>query len=312
MEHCQRQYVRSVMQKKVLITGASGLIGKRLRELLLSKGYEVNTIGRKPASARKKSNAFYWDVEAMTMDEKALEGVSAIVHLAGAGVADARWTSRRKKEIMDSRVQSTQLLFQALSKIPHKVEAVVSASAVGIYGDCGAEVVTETHKPANTFLADVCVQWEKEVKQFSTLGIREVRNRIGIVLAKDGGALPELSKSLAFGVAGYFTKSPLFYPWIHIDDVCGIFIHAIEDNQLKGAYNVCAPEPLELKDLMQAIITGSGKKALLLPAPAFALRLAMGEMAEMLLSSQRCTAAKVLKSGYKFMYEDAAKAVEMA
>ncbi len=270
--------------------------------MLAAKGVEVATIGRKKAGQRKRKNEFHWDVEAMQMDEAAFENVDAIIHLAGAGVADARWTTARKQEILQSRVQSTRLLFQTLSKVPHQVKTIVAASAVGYYGDCGATVVHENHPPANTFLADVCRQWENEVQQFASLGIREVRCRIGIVLSKHGGALPELSKSMAVGVAGYFAKSPLYYPWIHIDDVCGIMLHAIENTEIQGAYNTVSPNPLPLKTLMQNIIEGLAKKAVLLPAPPFALKLAMGEMAEMLLSSQRCSAAKIMKAGYRFQY----------
>jgi uncharacterized protein (TIGR01777 family) len=295
---------------KILITGASGLVGKRLTELLLAQGFEVNTLGRKPQRNEKHVKHFVWNVEKQTIDEKALDGVKAIVHLAGAGVADERWTATRKKEILESRINSARLLFQTLSSIPHSVECVVSASAVGYYGDAGAVVLKENAPPAKTFLADVCVQWEQAISAFSKLNIREVRLRIGIVLAKNGGALPELSKTIPLGIAGYFSKHPLFYPWIHIDDVCGIFIHAIKNNSVSGAYNTTAPKPLELKDLMSSIVKGMGKKALLVPAPPFALKLAMGEMAEMLLSSQNCSAEKIEQSGYRFLFKDAAEAVK--
>lgn len=295
---------------KILITGASGLVGKRLTELMLEQGFELNTLGRKPQRNQKRVKHFLWNVEKQTIDENAFEGVKAIVHLAGAGVADERWTATRKKEILESRVNSTRLLFQTLSKIQHSVECIVSASAVGFYGDAGAKILKEDAKPAKTFLADVCVQWEQAVMDFSKLNIREVRLRIGIVLAKNGGALPELSKTIPLGIAGYFSKHPLFYPWIHIDDVCGIFIHAIKNNNVSSAYNTTAPQPLELKDLMSAIVKGMGRKALLVPAPPFALKLAMGEMAEMLLSSQNCSAEKVIQSGYRFKFTDAVEAVK--
>lgn len=296
--------------RKILITGASGLVGKRLQRLLEDKGYAVNTIGRKGKSGGKKKNTFYWNLETRSIDEHALDGVDSVVHLAGAGVADERWTEQRKKEILDSRVQSTRLLFDTLKRINHNVSTIVAASAVGIYGDCGSKVVTEQSPAAKTFLADVCVQWEQEVKNFTELGIREVRCRIGIVLSKEDGALPELSKSLTFGVAGYFTKTPLYYPWIHLDDVCGIIIHALENKTLAGAYNTTAPHPLPLKDLMHAIVKGSGKRTIVVPAPTFALKLAMGEMADMLLSSQNCSAEKILKSGYTFQFDNAVKAVK--
>lgn len=298
-----------MQMKRVLITGISGLVGRQLAQLLLQKGYEVNGLGRSvPTDADKRICHFTWDVAKQKIDPAALEGVTAIVHLAGAGVADKRWTADRKREIKDSRVQSTRLLYKALQKHAHTVQVIVSASAVGYYGDCGDKPVTEEHPAATTFLADVCVAWEKEVMKFTALGLREVRCRIGIILSNEGGALPELTRTLPLGVAGYFAKKHLWYPWIHINDVCGIFLHAIE-NPLQGAYNTTAPHPLPLKYLMHEIVKAARSKALVLPVPPIGIQLAMGEMADMLLSSQRCSAARITGAGYTFRYPTAARAL---
>lgn len=293
--------------EKVLITGASGLVGTRLTELLLAKGYEVNTVGRQTADDRPQKNAvaqFTWEIGSGMMDAKAFEGVSAIIHLAGAGVADKRLSDERKKEIIDSRVKGAKLIFDFLKNNEHEVKTFISASAVGYYGDCGDEIITEDRKAGEGFLAEVCKQWEQSAKQFSKLGIRELRCRIGIVLSKDGGALPELTKTIPLGVASYFAKSNLYYPWIHVDDVCGIMIHALENESVNGAYNATAPLPLPMKDLMKEILGAKKSKAVLVPAPPFAIKLALGEMSEMLLGSQRCSAEKILKSGYKFRFEE--------
>lgn len=299
--------------KKVLITGASGLVGRRLTELLLSKGYAVNVLGRTQAANSQvpPAAAYYtWNVDKGKIEPEALEGVSAIIHLAGAGVAEKRWSDERKKEIIDSRVKSAQLLFNHLKKNKHAVKTFISAAAVGYYADCGEEVVTEEHAAGEGFLSEVCQKWEAAAVKFSQLNIREVRCRIGIVLAKEGGALPELTKTFPLGVAGYFAKSPLYYPWIHIDDVCGIMIHALENEPMHGAYNTTAPAPLPMKNLMQEIVKAKKAKAAVVPVPPFAIKLAMGEMSEMLLSSQRCSAAKIMESGYRFKYAEIGKALK--
>lgn len=289
--------------KKILITGASGLVGKRLTELLLQKGYAVNTLGRMK-SQKQNTKSFVWDIDKGTIDTKAFEGVSAIIHLAGAGVADKRWSNERKQEIIDSRVKSAKLIFDFLRKNKHEVKTFISASAVGYYGDCGEEIVEEKRKAGQGFLSAVCKQWEESAIQFSKIGMREVRCRIGIVLAKNGGALPELTKTIPLGVVSYFSKSNLYYPWIHIDDVCGIMIHALENETISGAYNATAPEPLLMKDLMKEILIAKKSKAILVVAPPFAIKLAMGEMSEMLLSSQRCSAEKIIQAGFRFRFAD--------
>lgn len=293
---------------KILITGGTGLIGTRLTELLLSKGYRVAHLGRGKAK-NPKVEFFNWHVEEGLIEPNALAGVDAIVHLAGAGVADKSWTGARKKEIIDSRVKSAALLHKALSNHGHQVKAFISASAVGYYGDCGSELVTETHKPGNDFLADVCVKWEAAADTFSTLGLRVVKNRIGILLAKEGGALPQLAKPLNFGTAPYFSKTPLIYPWVHIDDVCGIFLNAIENEQVSGVYSATGNASQPIKDLMVAIKKAKNSHAILLPTPPFALRLGLGEMADMLLASQNCSNEKVKKAGYKFKFNSLEEAL---
>jgi uncharacterized protein (TIGR01777 family) len=288
---------------KILITGGNGLIGSRLQELLLLKGHEINIIGRGGASvADARIKQFTWDVQAQKMDIKALDGVDTIIHLAGAGVADSRWTASRKKEIMDSRIDSTRLLFGTLKRTTHQVKTIISASAVGYYGDCGAEMLTEDHAPGNSFLAEVTKAWEAEVSKMESLGIRHVCCRIGIVLSSHGGALPELEKTIPAGIAGYFAVDNLYYSWIHIDDVCGIMMHAVQNDNLRGSYNTTGPDPVLIKDLMKAIVLAKKSKALLVPVPPFAIKLALGQMSEAVLQSQRCGDKKILSTGYKFTF----------
>ncbi len=300
------------MATKVLITGATGLIGQHLAAIMQSKGLNCSYLARnKNVNINNKTvRAYTWDIDKGEIDERAFEGVSAIVHLAGAGVADKRWTDERKKEIISSRVKGAQMLYDFLKRGRHDVKTFISAAAVGYYGDCGDTIVTEDTPQGNGFLADVCRQWEQGAINIGTLGIREVRCRIGIVLAKNGGALPELTKTLPVGVATYFAKNNLYYPWVHIDDVCGIIIHAIENKKLSGPYNTTSPNALPMKDLMRHIITVKKAKAVLLPAPPLALKLALGEMSEMLIYSQRCSAKKVTDTGYRFSFSDIDKALQ--
>lgn len=295
--------------KKVLITGASGLLGKRLSELLNDKGYEVHTVGRE-TMYKPGSRSFYWNIDTEEIQQGALEGVTAIIHLAGAGIAEARWTNDRKQEIIDSRVKSANLLFKVLKQNKQQVKTFISASAVGFYGDCGNEILSEEHKPGKDFLSQVCQRWENAAIHFTKLGIREVRCRIGVVLAKGGGALPELTKTMPLGVAGYFTKSPLYYPWIHIDDVCGILIHALENEGMRGAYNTTAPAPVLMEKLMEEIVRAKESKALVVPVPSLTVQLALGEMSSVVLSSQRCSAAKILGAGYQFKYPEVGEALK--
>jgi uncharacterized protein (TIGR01777 family) len=286
----------------ILMTGANGLIGTRLQVKLLEKGHVIKTIGR--ATNGKTQHGYTWDPPAGKMNENALKGVNAIIHLAGAGVADKRWSKARKKEILESRVQSTRLLFDTLSHHLHQVTTIVSASASGYYGDSGDKWLKEDMPASDSFLGEVCRRWEEEVAMFEKIGIRHVCCRIGIVLSPQGGALPELMKTFPMGVAGYLAKNPLYYPWVHIDDVCGIFTYAIENEKIRGSYNANAPDPLLIKDLIEAIVEAKKSNAVLMPVPPIALRLAMGEMADMLLGSQRCSSDKIRLAGYRFLFPE--------
>lgn len=294
---------------KVLITGADGLIGTRLQQLLKVKGYTMHCIGR-AREGRKKAHHYIWDVKGQSMDPAALEGVTGIIHLAGAGVADQRWTESRKKEIYDSRIDSTRLLYQTLATIPNQVKTIVSAAAVGYYGDRGADVIGESEPAGDSFLAKVVLDWERAVAQMGKLGVRHVCCRIGVVLAREGGALPQLDRTVAFGVAPYFAKDNLYYPWVHIDDVCGTMIHALESETMHGSYNTTAPQPVLIKDMMKAIIAARGAHALLVPVPPLALKVMLGEMSEVVLQSQRCSDAKLLATGYRFRYPDLSAALK--
>jgi uncharacterized protein len=296
---------------KVLITGGTGLIGTRLTEMLLAKGYRVHHLGREKREwPDERIKSFVWSIEKGKVDKAAFDGVETVIHLAGAGVADKRWTPARKKEIMDSRVLSGNILYKFLKTNEHHVKTFISAGAVGYYGDCADEIIIEEHKPGRDFLATVCKKWEMAAIKIGELGIRELRCRIGIVLARNGGALPELTKTLSLGFATYFSKQPLYYPWVHLDDVCGVMIYGLENTKLHGPYNTTAPTALPMKTLMQEIVAIKKTGAVLIPAPAFAIKIGLGEMSEAVLNSQRCSAGKLLSAGYKFVFADEKQALK--
>ncbi|MBL7872863.1 MAG: TIGR01777 family oxidoreductase [Cyclobacteriaceae bacterium] len=290
------------MSKKILITGASGLIGSRLTDLLLKKGYPVSHLSRSARGGKVPS--FVWDVDKGEMDDQALKGVETIIHLAGAGVADKRWSKSRKKEILVSRIKSTDLLYKKLSSINHFVTTVVSASAIGYYGFEGDEVLTEDSRPGTDFLADVTKQWEAEVDTLADLKLRVVKLRIGIVLSEKGGALPEMAKPIRLGVGSPLGTGKQQLSWIHIDDLCEMFIHAIETNQMKGAYNGVTGSWVTNEELTTAIAR-TLKKPLWLPnVPAFVLKMIVGEMAAIVLGGSKVSADKIKKTGFVFNYTE--------
>jgi uncharacterized protein len=289
------------MVKKILITGASGLVGTRLTGLLLQKGYQVFHLGR---SERKDGiPSFVWDIEKGTLDSKALIGIDGIIHLAGAGVADKRWTPSRKKEILDSRVRSSALLCNSLKKEQHTVRCFVSASAVGYYGfGLSDEVFTENSKPGSDFLAQVTRQWEEEVDKISLSGIRLVKLRIGIVLSDKGGALAEMAKPIKAGFGAALGSGEQYLTWIHLDDLCQMFIKAVEDQSMTGAYNAVGPEWVSNKEMTNAIAKAMKKPVWLPSIPGFMLRLILGEMAAMVLNGSKISSDKIQKTGFKFKF----------
>lgn len=292
--------------EKVIITGGTGLVGQRLTKLLLEKGFEVNILCRNP----KKPNEFRWNIEEKYIDSKVFEQAVVIIHLAGAGVADKRWTTARKQEIIDSRTLSTQLIADYLSKHQHTISNFISASAVGFYGDRGNEVLTEDATNGTGFLAEVCQLWESETQKISQLGISVSKIRIGIVLSKDGGALPKLDFPIKFGIGAYIGDGKQFVPWIHIDDLCHIFIHLLKHKNLHGIYNGCAPDIKTNKEMSETIARVLHRPFIPFPAPGFILKTVMGEMASMLLMSNNCSSDKIKQTGFTFQFLTLKSALE--
>ncbi len=293
-------------KKKILLAGGTGLIGTRLQTLLESAGYTFHLLTRTPRAAHH----FAWNPEKGEIDELAFEGVSAVINLAGAGIADKRWTTNRKKELIQSRVQSTQVLYDYFKRSGFRPDCYINASAIGIYGDSGERWMTEMdHASDQGFMIDCCEAWENAALNMESLGIRTVVLRIGVVLAKEGGALAEIAKPLLFGIGAYFADGNIWYSWIHRDDVCGIIRFALEQEQLGGVYNAVAPQPERIKALVQKTAVAMKKSVLLVPAPSFALRLALGEMSAVVLNSNRVSAQKIMDAGYVFEYPEAEDAL---
>lgn len=291
--------------KKVIITGGTGLVGQRLTTLLKHKGFEVNILCRNP----KRPNEFKWNIEEGYIDERVFEQASAIIHLAGAGVADKRWTEERKKEIIESRTKSARLLYKYLSGSKYPVASFISASAVGFYGDRKSELLTEDSSNGSGFLAEVCKVWEEEAEKFSALNIAVSKVRIGIVLSKDGGALPKLDFPIKFGIGAYIGDGKQFVPWVHIDDLCNIFIHLLENN-LHDTYNGCAPDIKTNKEMSETIAEVLHRPFIPFPAPGFILKTVMGEMASMLLMSNNCSSQKIINTGFVFQYPELKEALQ--
>lgn len=296
------------MAKNILITGASGLVGTRLTELLLQKQYQVSHLGR--SRKEEKISSFQWNVSTGVMDEGAFKNVDTIIHLAGAGVADKRWTEARKKEILESRTKSTALLFEKLKSKTHAIKTVVSASAIGYYGFGESdEILTEQNLPGSDFLAQVTKQWEEEVDKISNFGIRTVKLRIGIVLSDRGGALAQMAAPVKWGVGASLGSGKQWVSWIHLDDLCKMFIKAIEDESLSGAYNATGTGYCTNQELTKAIAAALSKPLWLPPVPGFVLKIMLGEMAEMVLSGSKVSSQKIQLTGFVHQFKNLDEAV---
>jgi uncharacterized protein (TIGR01777 family) len=285
----------------ILIAGGSGLIGSQLAELLRQSGHQIRLLSRSP----KGDVQFYWDPAKGEIDTKSLQGVDAVINLAGAGIADKRWTADRKKVLVESRVQSAALLFREMERMPNRPKTYLSASAVGIYGNSGEIWMREDSKPTEqSFMVDCCEQWEAAADTMMSLGIRIVKFRIGVVMAKEGGALAEIVKPLRFGLGAYFGNGQAWWPWIHREDVCRAFIWALDNQGVAGVFNLCSPNTARGKALVKSTAKAMRQVALFLPAPAFVLQLIFGEMSAVILNSNRVSSEKLIEAGFEFKWPE--------
>jgi len=291
----------------VLITGGTGMVGTSLTQLLLSKGYQVIVLTRQPRVSNVPNLTYaVWDIDKGYIDPSAIHNADTIVHLAGAGVADKRWSKKRKQEIVDSRVLSGALLVKYLTENSHQVKTLVAASAIGWYGPDTAQSLingfVETDPVDGAYLGATCKSWEESVKPIEALGIRLVTLRIGIVLNKKGGALAEFIKPAQFGMATIFGNGKQMVSWIHHHDLCKMMIHGIETASIKGVYNAVSPDPISNKDLIITITKKLRGFYLPIPVPAFVLKIMLGEMSIEILKSAKVSSKKIQGAGFNFDY----------
>lgn len=292
----------------VLITGGTGLVGKALGQALQQKGYRVIILTRDTSKRTPVSGLTYahWDTDRQTIEENSIKEADYIIHLAGAGVAEKRWTNKRKREIVSSRVQSSQLIVKSLREVPNKVKAVVSASAIGWYG---ADPVvpnpfpfSEEAKPATDFLGDTCKQWEESIEPVKSLQKRLVKLRTGIVLSKDGGAIKEFIKPMKWGVAAVLGNGKQIISWIHIEDLVRMFIATIENENMEGVYNAVAPEPVSNRELVVQLAKSRKKIFIPVRIPSVLLKIGLGEMSTEILKSATVSSNKIVKTGFSFRH----------
>ena len=297
--------------KTVLITGGTGLVGTALTKVLLQQGYHITILTRDPKKSTVRgafgNQVTYaaWNVKAQTIDVDAVLQADCIVHLAGAGVVDKRWTDAYKKEIVDSRINSSKLLADTLFKNAHHVKAFISSSATGWYGADTAQSIregfTEEAPAAEDFLGETCRLWEASSLQVEQLGIRRVCLRTGIVLAKEGGALAQFKKPIKLGVAGILGSGNQIVSWIALEDLCQIYCFAIENDSMDGSYNAVAPKPVSNKTLTLALAkTLKGKWFIPVHVPEFVLKIMLGQSSIEVLKSTTVSSRKIEMAGYQF------------
>lgn len=286
----------------ILVTGSTGLVGSTLVPALTAEGHRVSCLVR--SKSKTETGDILWAPPIGELDKTSLEGFDSVIHLAGENIAGGRWTAARKARIRDSRIQGTRLLSESLAQLARPPKVFVSASAVGYYGDRADVVLTEQSSPGSNFLAGVCREWESATEPAAQRGIRVVILRLGMVLSPSGGALAKMLTPFRMGVGGIIGSGKQFMSWIAIDDLVRIIIHTLKTDSLDGPTNAVAPNPVTNREFTKTLGRAL-RRPTVLPMPAFAARLALGEMAdELLLASARVVPSKLLASGFVFHHPD--------
>lgn len=296
--------------ERVIITGGTGLIGKHLSGKLKEKGYNVSLL----SSKSKQDNdipVYFWNPEKNEIDRKAISSADYIIHLAGAGIGDKRWTRKRRQVISDSRIKTCELIFNSVQETGTKLKAFISASAIGYYGTITSDkVFTETDHPANDFLGEICRKWEQAADRFYESGIRTVKIRTGVVLTTEGGALARMIPAVRSGFGSALGSGRQYLPWIHVEDLCNIYIKAIEDTSLSGAYNAVAPEHITNEAFMRTLAKVLKKPFFFPDIPAITMKLLFGKMSGILLKGSRVSSDKIISAGYAFQFPNLENALK--
>lgn len=303
------------MKQTVLITGGTGLVGKALTRVLVKKGYKVIILTRNTRGKEQQAHVQFaaWDVSKQEIDRTALQEADYIIHLAGAGVVEKKWTTAYKKEIQESRTESSRLIIDGLKNNENKVKAIISASAIGWYGADTEPVkpFSENDAADDSFLGQTCKLWEAGIEPVTSLGKRLVKFRIGIVLSNEGGALVEFKKPLRFGVAAILGNGKQMVSWIHMDDLCNLFIAGIENENLSGSYNAVAPNPVSNKALTLTLAKAMKRKLYIpMQVPAFVLKIMMGQRSIEVLKSTTVSCKKIQDAGFEFGFKTIEAALE--
>lgn len=295
---------------KILITGGTGLLGKTISEILLKNGHTIVWLSRE-AGNYKGITKFKWDLSKNYIDEKAFEGVESIIHLAGAPIADKRWTDSYKKEIIDSRVKSSELLFNYISKNDYPVKTFIGGSAMGFYGSGISEKIFTEEDPAGfDFLAETCVLWEKSYEPFIEKGLRTVIIRTGVVLSKHEGAYAKMAPAFKFGLGAAVASGKQYFPWIHINDIANMFVYALQNQKIQGIYNGVSSEFINNKDFSRQLAVSFNRPFFMPNIPGLLLKTAMGEGAIMLTGGVKISNKKIKETGFKFEFETAKEALQ--
>ncbi len=286
--------------KKVLLAGGSGLIGRRLSTLLQAEGYEVLWLSRTSVNAGG-IKVYHWNPEKNEMDPEALRAADVIISLAGRSISEGRWTPAVKEEIINSRTRAAATLISALNRHPNRVTCLIAASATGIYGDRKDCILTESSPPGAGFLSKTTLEWEQS---YASSPVRTVILRTGIVLAREGGALPVMAAPLRMGVCPIAGTGNQYISWIHIDDLCRMYLFALKNEALQGAYNAIAPAAVSQREFMLSLRQIVAPLAIPLKVPASLLRVLLGEKSVLALESARVSPARIRQSGFQFQYDD--------
>lgn len=289
----------------VLITGGNGLIGRNLSGMLIKKGYSVSILTRNKINEDQGLSFYHWNPEKKEIDIQALQNADFIIHLSGANLGEKRWTKRRKRELEDSRIETARLLFEKLKEIRKQPEAFISASATGFYGSVSSEkIFCEDDENGQDFTGELCRKWEDAANRFEESGIRTVKIRTGIVLSERGGALGRIAAPAKFGMAAALGSGNQYLPWIHIEDLCNIYIKALEDKKMKGAYNAVVPTHCSNREFTRAVASALDRPFFLPNIPSFLIRSVFGEMADILLEGSRVSCDKIIRAGFNFRFHN--------